>query len=599
MKTRICLLFLLAFVSFNYAFSQNYLKSATSATRLERTMNLNDENRNPLWKWYENTNYTFVTYSGTYTNVKLPFFASEGPCAEYFNYSTNKDMYPVDGWVLVLRDFGTVELPYFVLYNKYRGILRFFYWSTLETGYSHAVGKLSFQNNSNTLGFFTLTNKDVTLGNYNAKGATSVVSINKIMQHQWCWFDFDLSGYDPSVITKTDPTLILEITGVTETSLVVKGDISFSYDNISVAKNGSSGGFNNVINGAISNYTDIAKRFRNINDAQAEYKKWANLTENSTKWYAQIINVAANGASGDFIKSLASIASIVNYAIGGGSSSAASQAPLLKRGDIELKGTLTTNEPRFIKTIRVPGSIHADPTNDAISNILPLYDVPLGLYNLAVQPVIELNDYVQDFVDQNGTGSYYLNSNGNLQPLNYVYNTNVFSGCSIKLSEVSDISNISNYVDKLQFYNTIFCNEYTEYYENDRLIRKDQVCGHYFQKLGMLTTLTPKETNVIPVDLLKSYVPDLELIQGLKSASILKGIEVFPNPVTQVLNIRERNNESINEIQIYNIAGQLVRSLHPNLSSASINCEDLHSGLYLLKIRTDHDLFEEKVQILK
>ena len=75
-------------------------------------------------------------------------YASTGPAAADLNISGDRDILPSQGWVLVVRDFGSAEtpptsLPYFILYNKYRGLLRLFYWSTLPVPrFDHAAASL-------------------------------------------------------------------------------------------------------------------------------------------------------------------------------------------------------------------------------------------------------------------------------------------------------------------------------------------------------------------------------------------------------------------------------------------------------------------------
>lgn len=583
------------------------------------------------------------------------------------------------------------------------------------------------------------------LDNYNAKGATSLISVNKIVQHQWCWFDFDISGYDPTVTTKIDPTFILEITGVTESNIVTKGTIKFVYDTPTAPKNGLIAGFNNTINGVTKNYTGVAKRYKDVTTAQAEYQAWADSTPIKTKWFSSLVKGACGVSGGNFIKALGSVASIINFAIGGGSTSATSPAPLLKRGDMELNGTLTTLAPLFYKTIRVSGSIHADPTNDALTNILPLYDIPLGIYNLMENPTIEEHSKVENYLDNYGSGQIFVNTNMIIRPLKYIYNPNIFSSCSIQLSQVSDNYNISNYVDKEQFYNTTICNNFSEDWENDVRIYINQYCGGFFEKLGVITTLNPKEINVNPVIILKSYTPNriqisdydswqptiykevpfsvngttvgktnnwdvqgsdgfdvaykiylkerssvnatlcnaytnydtkleifkedgtranyynddysctyssrhstinnAQLEQGiyyivvdgyagatgnynlnvsctsLKSANInpssnalvlgdfddlgkdnglneTNTIKIFPNPVIQMLHI-ESKNKTINEIQVLDAMGRLLESFEPKLNQYSINCSNLKQGIYLLRIKSDLEVIEKKIQILK
>ena len=41
-----------------------------------------------------------------------------------------EDYSPTEGWVLLKKDFGCsgggIDYPYFILYNKYRGVIRLF-----------------------------------------------------------------------------------------------------------------------------------------------------------------------------------------------------------------------------------------------------------------------------------------------------------------------------------------------------------------------------------------------------------------------------------------------------------------------------------------
>ncbi|GAA4167001.1 hypothetical protein GCM10022217_41630 [Chryseobacterium ginsenosidimutans] len=58
-------------------------------------------------------------------------------------------------------------------------------------------------------------------------------------------------------------------------------------------------------------------------------------------------------------------------------------------------------------------------------------------------------------------------------------------------------------------------------------------------------------------------------------------IQIFPNPVAEVIRISGINNGQ--SIQIYNMAGQLVKS---EAFDQKINVSELYSGVYLLKINT-------------
>jgi len=57
---------------------------------------------------------------------------------------------------------------------------------------------------------------------------------------------------------------------------------------------------------------------------------------------------------------------------------------------------------------------------------------------------------------------------------------------------------------------------------------------------------------------------------------------VYPNPVTDILNIRSTN--TVDAIAVYDVLGKLVLSTTPDTISPSINMSALTSGVYLVKV---------------
>ncbi len=76
---------------------------------------------------------------------------------------------------------------------------------------------------------------------------------------------------------------------------------------------------------------------------------------------------------------------------------------------------------------------------------------------------------------------------------------------------------------------------------------------------------------------------------------------VYPNPSNGNFTIRNRNNLVIRQIQVYNETGKVVlnKKMNHNDSRLGFNTNTLNSGLYLLKIQTENDLFIEKIIINK
>ena len=62
----------------------------------------------------------------------------------------------------------------------------------------------------------------------------------------------------------------------------------------------------------------------------------------------------------------------------------------------------------------------------------------------------------------------------------------------------------------------------------------------------------------------------------------LQDIDVYPNPVGNTLNIT--SSETISEIEIVNVMGQVVRRIEVNADNAVCDVEDLKAGVYIVRI---------------
>ena len=72
---------------------------------------------------------------------------------------------------------------------------------------------------------------------------------------------------------------------------------------------------------------------------------------------------------------------------------------------------------------------------------------------------------------------------------------------------------------------------------------------------------------------------------------VAENFSVYPNPSKQVLNITSKSNATINEIQITDLNGRIVKkSILYGLSTAQINVDDLNVGVYFLKVVSDQGI---------
>ena len=66
--------------------------------------------------------------------------------------------------------------------------------------------------------------------------------------------------------------------------------------------------------------------------------------------------------------------------------------------------------------------------------------------------------------------------------------------------------------------------------------------------------------------------------------NVAQEISIFPNPTTNILNIT--SSETISEIEIVNMMGQVVKRMEVNSENAACDVEDLKAGVYMVRIRT-------------
>ena len=78
-----------------------------------------------------------------------------------------------------------------------------------------------------------------------------------------------------------------------------------------------------------------------------------------------------------------------------------------------------------------------------------------------------------------------------------------------------------------------------------------------------------------------TYIAVFKANNGINE-NVSNGITIFPNPVTDILNIT--SSETISEIEIVNALGQVVKRLEVNADNAVCDVEDLTSGVYVVRI---------------
>lgn len=461
----------------------------------------NNDNRDPNWDWTANVTYTLESTNGTFSNVRLPYFASSGPAAALLNDSNGRDIWPVDGWELVLRDFGPgVVTPYYMLYNKYRGILRFFYFSTLPQSFTSAIARLSYQTQSASRSgaHFTLIDSDRYVDDYDP--TRSQLVIGAVTFQQWAFFDFDVSGFDPNIGLKDDPTFIIEIAGVTETDLTSEGEVDLTTGPVSTTKSGGGLTSPSDLKNVLKRHKDVAA-LRNV--AEANEAGVSNRLE-------------ATGAEGltpgDWIRGAGVLVKLFDLIIGGGSSQASLPFPLATHGTVTLNGTLTTQTPLYTLLMRIPGGNHLDPANDASSNVLPLYDIPLGLLNVSSAPIFSGTMVTDSPVAYPLYPWHASVTTSSISPLEIVYNEHVFDTAEFEVSWAAFEDPEFDYVPLTEF-NSGWTGSFSGGGWSDIPRYIDLTSGDQFSRFAIHAELTPFDnaSDLEPVTLFKNYTTTTDI----------------------------------------------------------------------------------------
>lgn len=318
----------------------------------ESTWNWKDE-----WYWIH-----YPDPGGGYFQVPSPFYSGI-PGLENFDYEEN------DGWLLMARDFGdevtpATQIPFFILYNKYRGIMRFFGYLNLPQTYSGGVITLGFTSASRT----KCINGEGIIAPLSKHDLDQKNAVLTRLQNGWNYADFHVL-YDPNTANVVEPVFHFEIRGLISYNLNLDGNINLAQTNIGVSHLPVTTGISRIIGGVNSAYS----YFKGVDDLKNGIKKRANKQKNEV-----LKNNLLSMVDNPLIKYLPYASAAYGFldALIGGQGNQ-QPVPLVLEGQIQLEGQLEASELVKDVLLRVPGANH-----NGKPNYLPIWDFPLGVFNL-------------------------------------------------------------------------------------------------------------------------------------------------------------------------------------------------------------------------
>lgn len=365
------------------------------------------------WDWTVPVSQTvYLNDSGVIARaVNLPYYAFDG-FATNLNDPSGPDVLPANGWVLLFRSFGNpacgTNMPYFILYNRYHGLLRVFFYNHL-TSQTFSFGQVNLDETNTS---------DASLLNFDGGDLShSIVTVNQIGPDQWSYADFKLTTYDPN--PHTDATLNFNVNGITSTSLSLSGGLSLNQ----VEGDAQVAGLVSKTNGAINAFTTD---FKTVTSAAQALNNQASKSGNANSWWAPTVKAITGGGVAFAAGDIWGVLGFVKSFLGGGQTKA---PPMHFQGQIQATGTLQTTGQVYQFILRVPGQPHSNP-NDLS---LPLYDTKLGVFNPTVPDV---NRYEQ--VGDCGTDILCIYNNPRVYesaaPLSIQLNPNILTDATVTVA---------------------------------------------------------------------------------------------------------------------------------------------------------------------
>lgn len=390
-----------------------------------------------------------------------PFYQTDNSIINHLQDS--KDMLPQDGWELIRKDFGytqqgAVAYPYFILYNRFTGILRCFVAMNVTPGYNSMKFSLQFQNSLKT---HTLSQIGTPLDASIEPNPQQVVATEfRNAPGKWFYADF-MMNYDPCDCN-AGAKLWFSVELIDNAEIKMSGIYNGKIVDIAnkQGKTPKDGSLSiNRLSGdtykkAIKTYKDIDKfKKEQLKNALSESEYWEQYVNSALEdmdigfdeideamlddfasgldielevWndyqdYKSSFNLFENAlSSSKFLKGTLSVApyigaafTLVDAFISGGKKSNGPQqvklTPMSINMKAEYKGTISTGQPYTDFICYLPG------TNNYLipgNGEYPYYNNSLGVLNITETPVLNFDKFLRyppSYTGNAYVGEFYVN----------------------------------------------------------------------------------------------------------------------------------------------------------------------------------------------
>jgi hypothetical protein len=351
-----------------------------------------DPNNDPNWNWLSGTSYWI------YSSVR-----PEGQgCQTPFVYPENEsvlDNKPEDGWVLLLRDFGTptrsTPTPFFILYNKYQGLLRIFVLPVISDYYTSGMITMNWGTTARTAALNHLEPTAWGEDKIDSTKNNSSAAYHRVVSNHWSFADFPVD-YESNIALFQNTRISFNIWGsvTSNVSLNIGGDILQTFGDSQPANLPTRGFFQQggefqlaqkAVQGTQSTWlgwqqtiSDIAKGIKDTTKPSLRNLKHS-IDALSKSWL--VSNLGAIGVG---------VGLLDFFVTGGRITETSKPAPLSFKANFRATGTISTDyQLGGPITVPLPGAIH---TETATPTQL-LYNHPLGVLSIKETPILQHRKY--------------------------------------------------------------------------------------------------------------------------------------------------------------------------------------------------------------
>lgn len=359
------------------------------------------------WEWEDQSQPNWRhAIGGIWQDLNPPFALGTPKVGHMVDVFQKNDYTKAKGWRLITAFFGNdANYPYFILYNKFRGVVRVFFYVGDNVPFSHAVATCSFHQNTPKTANLSLGGRTQIAADIYYHNPTigddiilEVIPSGAAVDH-WASADFNML-LDPWIQEPEydGANIVFKLYGVDNYAIQAQINGSWSTDpdqlkqhtivsgkddvesTIADKLNAANGHLIKKMESGVKIQTRLNDLFENVDttktpkfvdDLVGDYK---DISESFTGFLKNIKKVSG---------AIAAVANVFEFFIGKSPSSDEVTMPEVTYASLALTGTMEIKKTLAATTLKLPGV-----TAQGVQT-LPYYDCPLGLINLKKTPTVK------------------------------------------------------------------------------------------------------------------------------------------------------------------------------------------------------------------